>query len=745
MNKPLQPASIQPPKFGTACFATLLAGLMALGLPALGAEEKPNVEAPPADSKGEAAAKPGETPEETKEEAKEETKEEAEKPAEEAPAEDPAAEAAPGDFRNWFNVSVGGLIIDGDKGAAQRRFGLPGSAFGGVEEFHFEKDVSKTAIFKLDGRGIFDNEDYRLKLEYNDSDRGFVRGGVEQSRSFYDSTGGWYPGGNQWFDLFGDPFETVRGTAFFEAGLRKPGIPEFTVRYEHRYRDGMKDSTIWGDSRLTGSGVLRAFLPAAMRIDETSDVISFDVRHTVGKATFGGAFSYQHDDAENARLIWRRPGETSERKVTQTERVERDVYSARAFVDTVFNDKVRLSSAYLFTTLDTIVSGSRILGSDYDPVYDPVNARRGDPGFVNLAGVSQLDQHVWNVNLRWAPLPHLTVIPAFRIENQVMDGASTWLDTTIAPDVASAGSSSRDMLDLSQQLEVRYTGVTNVVVYARGDWVEGDGNVLEQGPSAWRGPDFRRDSDFDRFSQKYTAGAHWYPLRQVNLHAQYYRKMRDNRYDATPAALAAGPDRYPGFIEAHDFTTDDVNFRVTWRPVEKLTLTTRYDYQLSTIDLTGAGLAEQEASRRRAHILGQTLTWTPLTRLYVQPGVNYVLDTTESPASAVGGTGAVVADAVNDYVNVTCTVGLVLDDRTDLQAQYSYYLADNFDERLAANSMPYGAGSEEHGIFASVIRRISPRLRMTLRYGYFTSHSGMSGGFDDYDAHLIYTSAQYLF
>jgi hypothetical protein len=120
--------------------------------------------------------------------------------------------------------------------------------------------------------------------------------------------------------------------------------------------------------------------------------------------------------------------------------------------------------------------------------------------------------------------------------------------------------------------------------------------------------------------------------------------------------------------------------------------------------------------------------------------VNYVLDTTESAVTDLGP----VEPARNDYFNVTCSVGFVLDDRTDLQAQYSYYLADNFRD-VSSVTQPYGAGTEEHGVLATLVRRISPRLRMTFRYGFFTSRSELGGGFNDYDAHLLYTSAQYLF
>lgn len=716
--KPAAPLFTVSPRVPTLC--ALLSGLVALGLPALRAAD-PAAEAP-------------KTEEKAKDTAAADTK------ASEAPPADPAAEPTPGEFRNWFNVSVGGLVVDGDKAAAQRRLGLPASAFGGVEEFHFEKDVGKKGLFKIDGRGIFDNEDYGVRLEYSNPEKGFVRGGLRQSREYSDGSGGWFPGNNQWFDLYDNQLELVRGSAFFEAGLRLPNIPEVTVKYSHDYREGSKDSTIWGDTALTGGAGVRSIVPSFWNIDEKTDAISLDIRHTLGIFTFGGGFSYEHGDLDNSLNLRRRPGEAADRHVTQTERVERDVYSARAFVESIFNEKVRLTTSYLYTTLDTDLGGSRVAGAGYDSVYDPVYGRR-DAGFLNLIGGSQLDQHVWNLNLMWTPLANVAIIPAVRLENQTIDGASSWSDAG-ADIVAREAAQSRDLVDLTEQLEIRYTGITNVVLYARGDWGQGDGNLLErQVVTATRQTELARDTDFDRFSQKYTVGAHWYPLRRVNLHAQYYRKIRENTYDTQPADYVNLNPLYPAYLRSHDFVTDDVNFRVTWRPIDKLTLISRYDYQENTVDVSTRDLDSQRAARSQAHIFGETITWTPVNRLYLQPGINYVIDTTESGASSA----ATVENSDNNYVNVTCTVGVVMDDRTDLQVQYNYYLADNFNPDLALDSQPYGAGTAEHGVLASIIRRISPRLRATLRYGFFNSRSEMAGGFNDYDAHLVYSSIQYLF
>ena len=89
-------------------------------------------------------------------------------------------------------------------------------------------------------------------------------------------------------------------------------------------------------------------------------------------------------------------------------------------------------------------------------------------------------------------------------------------------------------------------------------------------------------------------------------------------------------------------------------------------------------------------------------------------------------------------------VGVALDERTDLQAQYSYYKSDNFIDNSAV-STPYGDESREHGVTVTLNRMLSPRLRWTLKYGFFDYADVTSGGHNDYTAHMVYTGLQYRF
>jgi hypothetical protein len=201
------------------------------------------------------------------------------------------------------------------------------------------------------------------------------------------------------------------------------------VKYSHQFRDGKKDSTSWGDTTRTGpAGNQRNIVPTFLDIDEGRDLIELDVTHKLGRTDFGVGARAEFSDNNNSRNIRRRPGQTTggtagssqDRFVTQKDDVETDLFSAHAFSETRFNEKVWLTTGYSYTTLDTDISGSRIYGADYDPIYDPTFDRRQqrDEGFLNLHGGSQMEQHVMNLNVMWKPRPYLTIVPSLRVEHQ---------------------------------------------------------------------------------------------------------------------------------------------------------------------------------------------------------------------------------------------------------------------------------------------------------------------------------------
>jgi len=672
------------------------------------------------------------------------------------PGQEKQAEEEPVEYRNWVEVGVGGTFIDrGDGAQFMRRTQTPKGAYGGVLDFHLEQDVGKKALLTIDGRGMFDHNDHALAISLVEDNKGFLKFGYRQHRTFYDGSGGFLPSNGQWFELYDDELKLDRGSVWFEGGLRLPEIPQFTVRYEYSWREGRKDSLVWGDTTLTPGASARGIVPSFWQLDEQRHSVSADVRHTLGKTDLGLGFRYERLLLDNARKMRRSPGQAADRFLSQREQVTSDMFSFHATTETRFTDNLLFTTGYALTTLDTDIGGSRIYGAGYEAVFDPLFAGRQarDEGFFGLGGGAQMRQYLANLNLMWTPFEHLAVIPAVRIEKQDLDSQSTFTETVVGTGaglptalVPISTITDRGILDVSSGLELRYTGLTNWVLYSRNDWMTGTGDLHETetllGPPA--ATDLLRATGFDRFTQKYAVGANWYPCRAFNLGAQYYHKNRQEDYNHVDDTTAnRSGNRYPAFLLKHEFDTDDVNFRVTLRPHAKVTLVSRYDFQQSKIFMQGDALAAQESADITSHIFNQSVSWTPWHRLNLQGTLTYARDRTETPAASQAAT-PIILNAENDYWTATGTSLFVLDRRTDLQTQYTYYRADNYLDNSAA-SLPYGAGAEEHRITAALIRKINQRMTWTLKYGFFDYRDQTSGGFNNFTAHLVFSSLRVQF
>jgi hypothetical protein len=371
-------------------------------------------------------------------------------------------------------------------------------------------------------------------------------------------------------------------------------------------------------------------------------------------------------------------------------------------------------------------------------------------GYFDLNGGSRLHEYVANLNLFYRPSPNLTIIPSIRVQkedwNASFGGAETLSDAGVAD---FRGWSDRSLLDVRERLDLRYSGITNWVLYARADITEGDGNLNENGglvPVKGIGlPPIERKTEDSRFFQKYGAGARWYPSRRVNIDAGGYYKLNAYDYDhLLDSTSNNGFDRYSAYLVMQEFETYDGNMRLTLRPIPNLSLVSRYEFQLSTIQTkpdSAFGLGEVESSKMTSHIMAQDVSWTPWSRLYLQAGINYVLSDTRTPGSDF--TQAIL-QSQNNYWTVNFSSSLVLDNKTDLGLNYFYYQADNCQDN-SAFGVPYGAGAEKHAITATLTRRITSNIRWTLRYGFFLNRDQLSGGNHNYDSHMLFSTIQYRF
>jgi hypothetical protein len=655
-------------------------------------------------------------------------------------------------YSNWIELGGGALLTQGYTAGAQQHEQLNNGAFGGIEDLHFKANVVKNTTFTLDGHSIFDDHDYQLGLGLERDNLGFVRFSFENFRTWYSGAGGYLPANGTAYSLPGDALALDRGQISFEAGLTKPNLPQITFKYTHRTRDGQKASTLWGPVQFNYSDY-RVY-PAIEDVDESSDTFQLDLTQQYRKLNYGAGVSYETGRVSDADYLTFFSGQPTQQNATDRQGATYGLLSTHAFAESWIKDNLFFSTGFMFANLDDTFTGDRIYGDDFDVIYSASFPALG-MGYTDLNGGAHKQEYVENFNLMWQPAPHFTVTPSLRVQKEdwSADSAGTGtLDTGERQQFAS--DSGRNTLDVTERLDARYNGVTNWVFNAGGQWTEGQGNLHEDGGltqvNGIGNDPVHFATDDSRLFQKYSASARWYPLARTSLDFGGYYKINKYNYDFTQdstdnanASNGSGLPAYPGFLVYQGFETLDGNIRLSLHPWNKVMFVGRYEYQTSDIRTRpdpASGLPEVDASRMSTHNVGANASWTPINRLCLQGGFNYVISETKTPASAA--TQAIL-NAQNNYWTVNFDSDLVLDEKTDLNVGYFYYRADDY--QPPADGVPFGAGAEEHSVTATLTRRLTQNLRWSLRYAFTHYDDSASAGQFSYDAHLIYTSLQYRF
>jgi hypothetical protein len=236
----------------------------------------------------------------------------------------------------------------------------------------------------------------------------------------------------------------------------------------------------------------------------------------------------------------------------------------------------------------------------------------------------------------------------------------------------------------------------------------------------------------------------------LSLSGQYYHKIASYGEDVFSAD-------FPRLIN-QKWNTDDFNVRVPYHPnipasLGSLALVTRYDFVRTAIDgqwevfTDGDLLNEEETGVITKHVISESVNWSPASRFYLQTDFSYVWDKTHTPASSivlVPGAGATVLDFTNNYWTITASAGYIIDEKTDVHCEYTYYRADDYVNNSFAG-VPYGAGATEHTASATLNRQLSKQVRLQLKYTFYDYRDETSGGHDNYRAHSIFSGLQFRF
>ncbi len=656
-----------------------------------------------------------------------------------------AAQAA--SFEGVLATGIGGSLQSGNRAKYQADSQHRKLGYGGIEELRLTRELANGAILTFDGKLMAGDGDYLFDVRLKKDEVGHLKLGYEQFRVWYDGAGGYFPATNTLFRLYDEAMHVDRSKFWFEAASNRPGKLSLKLRYEHSERTGEKGSTVQADYNVPIFST-RSIVPTFLGLDEKRDTVTIDLAHANDTTRWGAGGRYTSIELSNTRNSRRQPGLAADRIVTTRDNTKTDLVSAHAYAEHKVNEKLTVSTGGIVTSLDANLDGTRIYGQSYDPVYDPAYLRRQqrDEGYARLSGESEMKQYVFNANVLYKPAKNWIVRPTFRVEAQRTESMAHFLETIVQAngsmleeDVETM--SDKKWVELTEAIEVRYTGVENMTHSFKAEWLQASGDLEEERLLEHTGATtIDRATDMTRRTQKYAYTANWYARPGLTLAAQYYYKVRVNDNDAVRDSTVSTSDRYPAYITDQDFETNDFNVRLSWRPAGKFSSVTRYDYQRSTILSQEAGLGPVQSAKNTSHIVAQNFTVTPHPRVYVTAGATLTYDQIATPAIDT----AIVRNGDNNYTTGNLMVGVAASDRDDLVFNATYFSADNFFDNSAV-TLPYGSDETQRVAAVTWTHRRSENLVYTFRYSYYDYKDRAAGTTRDYEAHQLYGKVQYRF
>jgi hypothetical protein len=623
------------------------------------------------------------------------------------------------------------VTVSGDKGRFRQDWQIKDGWTGGIEDATYRQKLGKDWQLNLEGRAIFDEEDYTRRLEIVNPNIGFVRAGFTEFRSYYDDKGGFFRSfAPSSLDLDRDLF-VRNGDIFFEAGLTLPNLPKLTIGYERQFRNGEKSLLEWGP--VTQGTTTHNIFPSFKDIDETTDIVKLGIEHNLGSVHIADQFRFEHFNQDTTRFdASTNLVNGASQTVTIHEDYRHDEFFNTFRMDQHVNDKVYWSIGYLFTTLSG--NGDLTLNTQlFDAPFDR--------NWVTRVIDVDLDSHVVNLNTMFGPFAGLSISAGVQAEKTTGNGFTDALLTELAGGGATNSPaalirSSTDKCSLEKTLGLRYTKIPFTMLYAEGRWTEQqiDLNERETQDAVL---DFARKTDTDIFRQDYIVGFNTAPIPRVTLAGRYRHSIYGNDYEHTTDTVAG----YPAFITGQDFIEDEITTKLTLRPCRYFNVAFKYQKLATDISTTtesvpllapGGGL---KSGNFDANIYSVSATLTPISRLYLT-GLFSLQDTR---TIAFANDNPAVIPYHGNVWTVMGAAGYALDNKTDVNVEYTYSRTDNTTVNSSAG-LPLGLSDQRTGLLVGLTRRISNNVVARLRYGFYDYNDRSGGGIDNYTAHLASAS-----
>jgi Planctomycete cytochrome C len=628
---------------------------------------------------------------------------------------------------------AGGFVVHGNDGKFREIEGMKEGAYGGVQNFSAEKQISPDEKISVSGHAIVPNQDINVQLALDKTDRGFIHAGFDQWRKYYGTDGGYDPTVTPSIFNLNQNLYVDNGHAWIDFGLDLPRWPEMVLGYEYQYQKGNESTLDWG--LANGKNIY----PATQSLDEQTHSIKFDLTERfydwlLNNNARVDFYSQNNESMEANILFGAQPNQFINTK---------DTYRHVQGMDTLVLGK----QLFDWWFLNGGFYYSQLAGSDYFNQMNTIPPL----GFSATLSSEQITLDRRSEIFSFANLFTLASCLTLSLDTQNEWTRETGFSESI-PDLELGGgvnvpaNSSLDDYKSSQSANVRFTAIPFTVV-------SGDAQIGADDYSIYQAEDTddlqrntaAKNSRYDLKTGFSTSPWHW-----GDLSVQYERQSSDTIYNQLQDVFNGniGPTNgYPAFILDRTIITDQFETKLALRPATWLKIMLTYqitttDYSSKTDPIFIAGLVSEggfiDDGNSHAQTYGIGATVTPVRRLYFSGQFTY---SHSRIATADNGDPSIVPYE-GDIFAFNGTANYLLTLKSSLQVSYNFSSA-NYSENNAAAGIPTGLDYLRHDLIIKMTRKLTERLSGALSYEFSQYNEPSSGGANNFTANGIMATLSY--
>ena len=182
-----------------------------------------------------------------------------------------------------FKPELRWIGVHGDTKEFRELEGVHEGVGGGAEQFSLTGQITPDERLTVEGHALAPENNFKLTMAMERNNVGFMRGGFEEWRKYYDDIGGFAPSlPTNSFRLDRDLHLDI-GRAWFDLGLMLPDWPQIVLGYEYQFKNGDESTLQWGPvgtmpPSIPGTDAKNIF-PASKHIDENTHILKLDLNY----------------------------------------------------------------------------------------------------------------------------------------------------------------------------------------------------------------------------------------------------------------------------------------------------------------------------------------------------------------------------------------------------------------------------------------------------------------------------------